>query len=106
MTQKSISNLKEGIVLVGMFVIAWLGKVQLRPPAMLLDTAPAEQFSAQRATSHYKVIGQHPHLIGSKELSKVRSYIVEQLHHIGIEPELQESLYASRDPIIFAGESP
>ncbi|MBW7474721.1 M20/M25/M40 family metallo-hydrolase [Paenibacillus oenotherae] len=61
------------------------------PPSSVPDTAPQDVFSSGRAMHHLEQISRQPHPTGSKELQRVREYIIAQLKALGIEPEIQQS---------------
>lgn len=62
------------------------------PPAPVPATAPASEFSAQRALEHLKVIAREPHPTGSIPNARVRDYIVERLKSLGLEPVVQKAV--------------
>lgn len=66
-------------------VLAW----QLRPPAPIPATAPATEFSAERAMKHVAAVAQQPHPLGSAENDRVRQYLIDELHSMGLEPQVQ-----------------
>lgn len=57
-------------------------------PANASDTV----FSSSRAMSSLIEIAQRPHPTGSPEHARVRSYLVERLRGLGLEPEVQTTL--------------
>jgi len=64
----------------------------LVPPAAVPASAPATDFSAERAMEHLRVIAREPHPTGSIVNGRVRDYIVEQTRSLGLNPELQKSV--------------
>ncbi|MCP4304920.1 MAG: M20/M25/M40 family metallo-hydrolase [bacterium] len=66
-----------------------IGISPLLSPAVNPANAPEQEFSAERAMGHVKVIGREPHPMGSAENARVRDYIVAQLRELGLDPELQ-----------------
>ncbi|MDF2626510.1 MAG: hypothetical protein K0R39_341 [Symbiobacteriaceae bacterium] len=62
---------------------------QVQPPAPVPATAPATQFSADRAMDHLKQIARQPHPIGSAENARVRAYLLDQLKGLGLDPQVQ-----------------
>jgi hypothetical protein len=62
-----------------------------RPPAPVPATAPATEFSAERAFAHVREIAQRPHPIGSQDNARVREYILSRLRAFGLEPQVQEA---------------
>ncbi len=79
-----------GIVVCAVVVAAaWLAMGTSRPPEPVPASAPAEEFSAERAMEHLKVIAAAPHPLGSAENAKVQEYIVGELKKAGLEPQVQ-----------------
>jgi hypothetical protein len=64
-------------------------------PAVVPASAPATDFSAERAIEHLKVIAREPHPTGSIANARVRDYLVEQLKQEGLEPQIQRTGVAS-----------
>ena len=62
-----------------------------QPPRPVSATAPATEFSAERALEHVKQIAQRPHPIGSADNARVRDYVMGQLRTLGLDPQLQEA---------------
>lgn len=62
------------------------------PPAPLPASAPADQFSAERAMQHVRAIAQEPHPVGTRANAAVRDYIVAQLRALGLDPQVQRAL--------------
>jgi hypothetical protein len=77
-----------GVVLV-LLLLVILGLRHIAMPAVsTLEIAPSA-FSASRAMRHITHIAQAPHPIGSPEVVRVRSYLLEQIKALGYAPELQ-----------------
>ena len=77
--------------LVGLAAIASSSTGLPRPaPA----NAPDSVFSSSRAMSMLIEIAERPHPAGSPEHARVRSYLLERLRGLGLEPEVQTSLSA------------
>jgi hypothetical protein len=72
-------------------VFAVLAVYQWSPPETVPATAPATEFSAQRAMKHLEVIAARPHPIGSSEHARIRDYIVSQLSALQLNPEIQKA---------------
>lgn len=68
------------------------------PPAPVPASAPASEFSAERAFVHVQECAQKTHPIGSEENARVRDYLVRTLQDMGYEAFIQ------RDPL-FEGKS-
>jgi acetylornithine deacetylase/succinyl-diaminopimelate desuccinylase-like protein len=63
----------------------------LEPPDPLPTSAPANEFSAERAFSHVEQVGERPHPVGSAANAEVRNYLVGQLAALGLRPTVQEA---------------
>ena len=61
------------------------------PPAVIPASAPATEFSAERAMAHVRAIAQRPHPVGSADNARVREYVIAQLRSLGLEPQVQEA---------------
>ena len=61
------------------------------PPPPIPATAPASEFSADRALVHVREIAQRPHPTGSADNARVRDYILKQLRALGLAPQVQEA---------------
>ena len=57
-------------------------------------SAPANEFSAERAFSHVEQIAERPHPVGSAANAEVRDYLVGQLEDLGLRPTVQEATSA------------
>ncbi len=62
-----------------------------RPPASVPASAPAADFSAERAMVHEFAMAQKPHPLGSAEHDRVRDYIVAELARLGLAPQIQRT---------------
>jgi peptidase M28-like protein len=60
-------------------------------PAVVPASAPATEFSAERALAHVRAIAQRPHPIGSADNARVREYVIAQIRLLGLEPQVQEA---------------
>ncbi len=79
-----------GLLSVLILVAAALVAVyQIRPPGPVAATAPAREFSSERAMRHLEVIAADPHPIGTLEHAEVRNYILRQLTDLGLAAEVQ-----------------
>lgn len=81
------------IILIVAGVLAGLSS--LVRPDILPASAPATDFSAERALEHVSAISQAPHPPGSEEIERVRAYIFSQLKEMGLSPEVQEATVAN-----------
>jgi hypothetical protein len=51
---------------------------------------------------HVEAISQAPHPPGSKEIERVRTYILGQLEAMGFSPEIQETTVQNRAKLSFS----
>lgn len=93
----SASTLSYGSALILVVAIA-LGLYGLKPPAAAGLNAPADQFSAARATKHLEAIAKTPRPVGSAEHAAAREYVLGELRAQGLEPEVQEAVAIGRRP--------
>ncbi|MGD0362211.1 MAG: M28 family peptidase [Bryobacteraceae bacterium] len=75
-------------------VCAW-SIIQADPPPVVPATAPATVFSAARAVAWLRVFARVPHPVGTAAHDAVRDYIVKQLDHLGVQPEMQTATVVS-----------
>lgn len=82
---------------------ALVGMSSLAMPAVVPASAPAGEFSAERAMEHIRAISQAPRPSGSLENAQVRDYIISQLESLGLSPEVQQTTaVASRESSMYA----
>jgi nitrogen fixation-related uncharacterized protein len=62
------------------------------PPPPRPASAPATEFSAERAMRHVREIARAPHPVGCAEHNRVRDYLVQQLSDLGLEPSVQKTI--------------
>ncbi len=80
------------LVLAGLAIVSiYLVKTPDPEPA----SAPATVFSAERAMEHVRQIAKQPHAMGTPEHAKVRSYLLNQLTGMGLQPQVQEAIVAN-----------
>jgi hypothetical protein len=79
-----------GILFFTLIVIA-LSVALNRPPGPAPETAPAAEFSAERAMAHEFAIAQKPHPMGSVEHDRVRDIVVSELTRFGLAPQIQRT---------------
>ncbi|GAA4596969.1 hypothetical protein BJY16_002200 [Actinoplanes octamycinicus] len=76
-------------------VLALAGFAAVRsilPPAAAPVSAPAGEFSAERAFQHVRSIATRPHPAGSAANDQVRDYLVQTLRGLGLTPEVQDTV--------------
>src|SRR5829696_6247971 len=74
--------------------LAAVSLLALEPPDPLSASAPANEFSAERAFSHVEQIAERPHPVGSAANAEVRDYLVGKLEDLGLRPTVQETTSA------------
>src|SRR5829696_7261549 len=65
--------------------------LMLEPPDPLPASAPANEFSAERAFAHVEQIAEQPHPVGSAPNAEVRDYLVDRLAALGLRPTVQQA---------------
>ncbi len=71
-----------------LILLAAMAILALHPPDPVPASAPPQEFSAERAMSHVRVIARRPHPIGTPANASVRQYLLEQLSTLGMEPKV------------------
>jgi hypothetical protein len=74
------------VVLAAVLVGAYLART---PPAPRPASTPADEFSAERAFKHVEQIAAVPHPVGSAANARVRDYLLAELRHLGLQPNVQ-----------------
>ena len=72
-------------------VTALLVVYRLNPPGPTAASAPAAEFSGERAFQHLTVIAQKPRPVHTAEHAAVASYLQNELNAIGLSPEVQQT---------------
>src|SRR5580658_4660949 len=75
--------------------VCWWGLAQVIPPPAVPATAPAAEFSAERALGHLRAFAREPHPVGSTAHDQVRDYILQELSALGVQPEVQAATVVS-----------
>src|SRR5204862_534206 len=68
---------------------AWFSIWLYRAPPVVPASAPAGEFSGERAFRHVEVIARRPHPRGSPANATVRDYLLGELRALGWEPAVQ-----------------
>jgi hypothetical protein len=76
---------------VALVVIALMAALPVIPPNSVPASAPKSTFSAGRAMEDLKVVAREPHPMGSPQQERVRDYILEQAHALGLPAEVQQA---------------
>jgi hypothetical protein len=74
--------------------LAAISLLVLEPQDPRPVSAPANEYSAERAFSHVEQIAERPHPVGSAANAEVRNYLVKQLEDLGLQPTIQEATSA------------
>src|SRR5215212_708619 len=82
------------VVALALGALAAVSLLALEPPDPLPASAPASEFSAERAFSHVEQIAERPHPVGSPANAEVRNYLVGQLEDLGLRPTVQQATSA------------
>jgi hypothetical protein len=91
---------------VSITALAILSVKALRAPEPVPATAPADEFSAERALIHVREIAGVPHVLGSPADAMVRNYLVAHLSQLGLEPRIFSSVgINARSRLITAGKT-
>ena len=61
------------------------------PPDPVPASAPATEFSSERALRHVTAIAERPHPIGSADNARVRDYLLAELRALGLDPQIQDA---------------
>lgn len=64
---------------------------QTLPPGALPASAPATEFSAERAIERIEAIALEPRVIGTPAYKTARDYVLEELTEMGLSPEVQRT---------------
>src|SRR5271170_3309347 len=73
-------------------LLSTLSVTELKAPEPVPATAPATEFSAERAISYVKEIARTPHPIGSPAAAEVRKYLLAQLSALGLNPQIVSAI--------------
>jgi len=86
----SVASTIIACVLAWLFIVlvAVLAIQELRAPEPERATAPAGQFSAERAMVYVRAIASAPHPLGSDANNTVRNYLLAQLSSLGLNPQV------------------
>jgi hypothetical protein len=87
----SVSITEALLSFVFILLVAIAALSYLVPPAVVPASAPATEFSAERAIENLRIIARAPHPTGSIENARVRDYIVEQLKLQRLKPQIQRT---------------
>ncbi|MBA2933449.1 M20/M25/M40 family metallo-hydrolase [Sphingomonas sp. CGMCC 1.13654] len=72
---------------VAIILVLWIGIRAANPPAVVPTTAPDMAFSAERAMVDVRTIALRPHPTSSADILRVRTYLTDRLHALGLQTE-------------------
>lgn len=76
--------------LIGSLVVALgVGVLTLQVPRPAPATAPATEFSSDRAMIDIRAIAQRPHPVGSAEHARVQAYLIQRMGALGLQTSTQ-----------------
>lgn len=81
-----MNRIDAALAVVFVASISWLAIDRQAPPPVVPATAPASEFSADRAMVHVRKIAERPHPLGSPENAKVFAYLTSVLTDLGANP--------------------
>ena len=73
-------------------LVSWIAIRVSAPHGVTPESAPATEFSAERAMRHVREIARAPHPVGSADHARVRDYLLAQLTALSLEPTIQKSV--------------
>ncbi|WGM38253.1 M20/M25/M40 family metallo-hydrolase [Caulobacter sp. NIBR1757] len=76
------------LALLGAGLLAWQGTIT---PRAAPASAPADQFSAERALRDIAVIAREPHPVASPANARVRDYLLGRMTQLGLSPTVQDT---------------
>lgn len=89
--------------LAALLAVAAAALVNLQNPAPRGATAPADQFSAQRAYAHVRAVAGETHVAGSPAAERSRGYLESTLRGLGLETEVQDAVADEAGQVTGAG---
>jgi hypothetical protein len=84
----SYQKVLGGLILIAAVILAVFRTL---PPRPLSTNAPANEFSAERATGTIKAITSSPRLVGSRAYENAKVYLLAQLATLGMETDVQST---------------
>ncbi len=104
---QSRSSLALRIALgLALLLLAAFSALPLISPPAVAASAPASQFSAERAMADLQVVAREPHSAGSEAQASVREYLIQQLAELDWRAEIQESGLVSNVLVRVPGSDP
>lgn len=91
-SQQNIQIAPRLVLLFVMILAIWMSLAPAASaPAVVPASAPASEFSAERAMRDLAVVAAAPHPVGSPRQFAVRDYLIEQIRALGLTPEIQST---------------
>lgn len=87
--RRRAATLAPAIALVSLLAVGVIADVRFAPPAVRPQSAPATEFSAERARAHLDVIASAPRPVGSAHNQRTRAYLIETAQALGFSVEVQ-----------------
>jgi hypothetical protein len=78
-------------VVVVLGLVGYASVLAVQPPAARDRSAPADEFSADRAFSQVQAIASRPHPVGSPAQDEVRGRLLATLGGLGLSPQVQDT---------------
>jgi hypothetical protein len=75
--------------LVALLTFSWAASINFQIPSTVPANRPDSVFSSSRAMSQLVEIARRPHPPGSPEHHQVRTYLVDRLRTLGLDPQIQ-----------------
>ena len=89
--QPAFPNMFKKAIAVVVIILAIFWSFFALLPSQISDfDTPSTEFSSERALEHLKIITKKPHYVGSEEHEVVKEYLVQVLHDLGLETQIQE----------------
>lgn len=80
------------VIVLPVLLAIWMAVVEVVvPPPVVPASAPAPEFSAERAMAYLPTIAGEPHTVGSPAQARVREYVLQQVHALGFESVTQDT---------------
>jgi hypothetical protein len=72
-------------------LIVFFALLQMQPPLPQSEFADSTQFSSARAMKYVRVIASEPHFVGSPAHARVKTYLLNKLRSLELEPFIQKT---------------
>lgn len=80
------------LLLIILIFFFWLSIYLGQPPEAKPASAALTEFSAERAMSYVRQIAREPHAIGTQGHTRVKTYLMNTLRTLGLDPQIQEAM--------------